>query len=177
MTKVQSQCYCAFCKNERKVSLKRHISFMEVFTALVLSTLFSFIFWQALRPEAIAFFVVCLILMELGTHFKFRLGIICPYCGFDPILYRTNPQAACQKVSGFMEQRRKDPMFYLSNKGYDKLARRKLELEEKKEALTASLNASNTNHSAEMDALMKPHLDSQSAERIENQDVKQLPPF
>ncbi|MEC9281163.1 MAG: hypothetical protein VX642_00520 [Bdellovibrionota bacterium] len=177
MTKVQSKCYCAFCKNERKVNLKRHISFMEIFTGLVLSTLFSFIFWQSFRPEAIAFFVVCLIMMELGTHFKFRLGIICPYCGFDPILYRRNPQAACQKVSGFMEQRRKDPMFYLSNKGYDKLARRKIELEEKKEALSEALKPSSPATIGALGSLDSPSLNEQENSLLENQDVKQLPPF
>ena len=174
MAKVQEKCFCAFCKNERRVYLRRHIGFSEVLSSLLLSVLFSFIFWQQLRAEALAFFVMVLIITECLIHFRYRLGLACPYCGFDPILYRRDPQAAARVVKDFMERRKQDPLFYLSNKGYDKLARRKIAVEERRQQLQEVL-------AGELSVKDKPFKenaespDRDTAASIE--EIRSLPPF
>lgn len=140
MTKVRESCFCAFCKNERKVFRKKRMSMQGIFASAVLSSLLSLVFWQRLDPKAMVFFVVGIVVTELAVNFRWRLGMTCPYCGFDPLLYKRSPKQACQKVVEFMDERKKDPMFYLSSNGYDKLAKvRKIQKETMENAETGKL--------------------------------------
>ncbi|MFK8139277.1 MAG: hypothetical protein AB8E15_13035 [Bdellovibrionales bacterium] len=132
-TKVWKECFCAFCKNERKIYSKKHLGFSEVLLVGVLSFLLSMVFWQEVEPRSMVVFVAMLVVSETIVHFRYRFGVICQHCGFDPILYKRNKQAACNRVKSFMQFRKQDPMFYLSGKTYDKLARIK-RLEEKEES-------------------------------------------
>lgn len=106
--------------------MQKHLGFQGFLSAFLLGAALSLIIWQSLDPRALGFVVVFLVSWESLAHIKWRVGMICSYCGFDPILYKRSPEAACTKVKEFMENRKKDPMFYLSSKGYDKIARRKI---------------------------------------------------
>lgn len=125
MAKVWDNCFCAFCKNERKIYTKKHFGFYEVLLVSVLSILLSLVFWQTIEARMMVIFTILLVLAELSIHLRWRIYISCPYCGFDPILYRRNSQKACEKVSKFMDNRKQNPTFYLSNKRFDKLAVKK----------------------------------------------------
>jgi hypothetical protein len=120
--------------------MQKHLGLQGILSAFLLGAALSLIFWQSLDPRALGFVVVFLVSWETLAHIKWRVGMICAYCGFDPILYKRSPEAACAKVKEFMENRKKDPMFYLSSKGYDKIARRKIleDMAEKKSKLSPS---------------------------------------
>lgn len=162
MTKVREECFCAFCKNERKVFRKKRMSFQGFAASIVLSALLSLVFWQKLDPRALSFLVVGIVITELAVHMRWRLGMICPYCGFDPLLYKRSPKQACQKVMNFMEERKKDPMFYLSSNGYDKLARIKRIEENKKPGAEASSGSP----SVGLEASSKPELAGLKSESV-----------
>jgi hypothetical protein len=103
-------CYCAFCRLERRVYLKRHISAMDAFLAAITSLMMSFVIWQTFDPRAALFFAFCLGVGEIFILFRWRFSIACPHCGFDPILYKRDHEAAASRVKTYMRNRRNDPL-------------------------------------------------------------------
>jgi hypothetical protein len=59
------------------------------------------------------FSFMCL-LAELGVQMRWRMSIICPYCGFDPALYLRDAQLAVEKVKARLADRESDPRTLLS---------------------------------------------------------------
>lgn len=111
---VSTTCYCAFCRSERTVYRKKHISLFDAILAFVASLLLSFIVWQAYDPRMVVFFALGLGVAELFVLIRWRLTIACAKCGFDPVLYKKNPPAAAERVKRFMEWRRQDPAVLLN---------------------------------------------------------------
>lgn len=105
-----SRCYCAFCKSERPIYLQRHLSWTNVGLAAVAAALLSMLMWQGIEPKAIVPFVVFLFLSEFFIQARWRMTLSCPHCGFDPVLYLKNREAAAQKVKSFMERKRENPL-------------------------------------------------------------------
>lgn len=64
--------------------------------------------------KAVPTFLICLLLGELLLHFRWRLALICRQCGFDPLVYKKNPELAAVKVKTFLEKRKTDPRFLLA---------------------------------------------------------------
>jgi len=110
MGKTSSTCFCAFCRSERTVYRKRHISAFDVFLALVASLLLSFIVWQDFDPRLVIFFALSLVVAELFVVFRWRMSIACPKCGFDPVLYKKKPELAALRVKAHYTERLEDPM-------------------------------------------------------------------
>jgi len=78
------------------------------------AVLFGVIIWQDFDPRAIVLFAIGLGLSELFVIFRWRLSIVCPHCGFDPVLYKKAPESAAKRVKGYLETRRQDPLMALS---------------------------------------------------------------
>lgn len=114
MFQVSKRCYCAFCRSERVVYSKKHVSLLDVTLALIASALLSLILWQDFDPRAVVFFAIGLALAEMFILFRWRLSISCPKCGFDPVLYKKNSQLAAERVKAHMDRRRTDPIHYFS---------------------------------------------------------------
>jgi hypothetical protein len=93
---------------------KKHVSLIDAFLAFAASLLLSFIIWQAYDPRAVVFFALGLGVAELFVLIRWRVTIACPKCGFDPVLYKKNPQAAADRVKRFMDWRRQDPAAVLN---------------------------------------------------------------
>ncbi len=110
MAKVSRKCFCAFCRSERVVYRKRHVSAFDVALSAVASLLMSFIIWQDFDPRLIMFFVVSIIAAEVFVLVRRRFSIACPHCGFDPILYKKKPELAAQRVKAHYGERMEDPM-------------------------------------------------------------------
>lgn len=102
----QTQCYCAFCKSQRKVYTKKSLDFMSYVGLLALSLTIMLILAQDFDPRVIIFFVLSLIFCEAVVHFRWRLTMVCRHCGFDPILYLRSPEKAAQKVKDQLIARR-----------------------------------------------------------------------
>lgn len=108
------QCYCAFCRSERRISLQKHIGLYEIGLSALGAVLLSFLFYQSLQPQALVFLGVSLSLLEFFVQFKYRLAIACPHCGFDPLLYIKSREKACEQVKQHLERRKNDPYVLLS---------------------------------------------------------------
>src|SRR5689334_20114021 len=87
-------CLCAFCRKPRQVYMKRHLNWTDVGSLLVVSLTLSGLVWHRLEPRAILVFVTLIVLTETIVQFRWRMGLACSSCGFDPLLYARRPEAA-----------------------------------------------------------------------------------
>jgi hypothetical protein len=110
MKAVSQRCFCAFCRSERTVYSKRHISAIDVGLALLASALLSLIVWQELDPRLVMFFALALGLAELFVVLRWRLTIACQKCGFDPVLYKKKPALAAARVKETYKRKMEDPL-------------------------------------------------------------------
>ena len=96
--KQSEKCYCAFCKHERRVYTKKHISLINVFYALLFSGILMYLFWGDINPKAIVVFAILLSISEYFVQLRWRLNLRCKVCGFDPVLYLKEPKKALKQV-------------------------------------------------------------------------------
>lgn len=114
MKSSSRRCYCAFCKSERNIYRKRHVSLADSFLALLTALLVSFIIWQEIDPRTVVFFVVALAMAEMFIVFRWRMTIACPKCGFDPVLYKKRPELAAARVKAYYKERAESPLSIFS---------------------------------------------------------------
>lgn len=122
MGKESEKCYCAFCKEPRRVYTKRHMTVSNVFLSLVTSGLVMLILWQQPDPRVFLVFVVCLAISEIFIQIRWRVSIACPHCGFNPVVYMKDPEKAAARVSEYFEIKKQDPAFFLSRNPLVKVA-------------------------------------------------------
>lgn len=107
-------CFCAFCRTPHRVYANKGIGV----THIILSTLFTLCFmwgyWGHWHLQAIPILLLSLFLSELLLHFRWRLALICRQCGFDPLIYKKNPEKAAMKVKLFLLNRKNNPHFLLA---------------------------------------------------------------
>jgi hypothetical protein len=109
-------CYCAFCKRPRRVYNKRHVSALDIGLAALFAVVVSAMIWRELSPKGILLFALIIVVGEFTLHWRWRLGLRCGTCGFDPLLYKRNPKMAAAEVRKFYERRRNQPDFLLTNR-------------------------------------------------------------
>lgn len=107
-------CYCAFCKSPRRISRKKNISFMNVIAAGLASMVLMLALWQQFDPRVIIVFVVCLAVAEVFVKLRWRLSLVCRQCGFDPVLYKRQPDMAAQKVKMQLDLRKQGAQYLLA---------------------------------------------------------------
>ena len=108
------RCYCAFCKRPRQVFVKRHLSWTDVVSVALLGSVVTTLLWREMNPKGIMLFVSLLIVAEFVVQLRWRVGLACATCGFDPLLYSRNPDAAAKKVREFYHRRSEQPDFLLT---------------------------------------------------------------
>jgi hypothetical protein len=72
--------------------------------------------WQSFNPKCFAVFAAVFMTMEVIIQLRRRLNLTCQFCGFDPVLYRKNPEAAARTVKDHLDHIRQDPDFLLSGR-------------------------------------------------------------
>ncbi len=107
-------CYCAFCKSQRRIYRKRNINFLNVIASAMAAVVVMFVLWQGLDPRAIIAFVVCLAISEVFIKIRWRLSVVCRVCGFDPVLYIKDAPAAAEKVRVRLDDRKQDVNYLLA---------------------------------------------------------------
>ena len=105
--------YCACCKIRRKAKLNRHISIKTGLLCAVFSLSVSFVFFQSVSIFTFLLFFVFLVSAEIICHVRWRMAIVCNYCGFDPLVYLKSPEKAKLKVQGSLQNMQNDPEYYL----------------------------------------------------------------
>lgn len=110
----KNQCYCAFCRTPRRVYRKKSISLLNIFEALLASLAVMYMIWQKLDPRFVLFFVLFMVVGEMFVRIRWRTSMLCPHCGFDPVLYVKDPQEASRKVKVHLDRRKQDPKYMLA---------------------------------------------------------------
>lgn len=80
----------------------------------LLGTIVTALVWRELNPKGILLFVSLLMVAEFVVQIRWRMGLACGACGFDPLLYSRNPDQAAQKVRDFYQRRSEQPDFLLT---------------------------------------------------------------
>lgn len=137
----RKSCYCAFCRSPRKVYRKRNIGLFEIAGSALGSVAFMFVVFQEFDPRALLTFVAFLAVSETFVQLRWRLTIVCKYCGFDPVLYIKDTTKAVAKVKAHLEQRKRDPATMLSTPlNLPKLSKAKSEMLQKAQTAGALIN-------------------------------------
>ena len=103
-------CYCAFCKNPRRISKYRHLSLVHFLVAFFLSLTIMYVVWGAWAGQALVILVCTLGAMEVAIQAMWRLSVRCQICGFDPVLYTRDANAASLKVKEHLEATEGNPI-------------------------------------------------------------------
>ncbi len=114
MNKVSQRCYCAFCRTERVVYRKKHLSALDAALNMVGAVIIMLLVFQDFDPRVLVFFSIGLVSTELFIMLRWRMTINCAKCGFDPVLYKKDPEKAAAKVKAYMTDRSDDPLWVLS---------------------------------------------------------------
>ncbi|MFN8791501.1 MAG: hypothetical protein ACK5Y2_08630 [Bdellovibrionales bacterium] len=107
------ECYCAFCKTPRRVYFEKSLRLRHFFWSFMMSLACSFLIWGEYDPKSLLFCVVGLMTAEVFTKIRWRIHLTCRACGFDPVLYVKNPDAAATRVKEFLKKRQEDPDYLL----------------------------------------------------------------
>ncbi len=85
------------------------MSAIDVVMATMATGLLMLVFWQGFEPRALMILAFFLGVAETFMIMRWRVAIACPYCGFDPVVYKRNPEQAAAMVQHFMKTRKEDP--------------------------------------------------------------------
>lgn len=110
------ECFCAFCKSPRKINMQKHVQLFEISISFAGSILLMLLFFQSFDFRVFVFFGILLSVFEFFVQMKYRLGMTCTQCGFDPLLYMKSHDKACAQVKAHLEARQNDPSVYLSSR-------------------------------------------------------------
>ena len=122
MKKISQNIFCAFCRLERKVYIKKNMNWTNVLLAFFTAVLLMFLVWREIDGRAIIFFVFFISVAEIFVRVRWRVGLTCPHCSFDPLLYKTNREKAVLKVCKKLDEvrvsegyllRKNNPLQYL----------------------------------------------------------------
>lgn len=114
ISRLRGRCFCAFCKAERKVYVKKHIDLTNVVGAILLAMAVGQAYYGAPDPRALVIFCMTILILEVFVYMRWRASIICTLCGFDPLVYKRSPEQAAQMVRAFYKEKNDNPEFWLS---------------------------------------------------------------
>ncbi len=112
--KSHRECYCAFCKRKRSVYTKRHVTWTDVGSAIVLTFVGSAAIFRTISPKAILVLVAVIMVAEMIVQLRWRMSLPCAHCGFDPLLYNRNPELAAKQVRVVYDRRKERADFLLT---------------------------------------------------------------
>jgi len=75
-----------------------------------------FIFWGELDPRMLLLVGIFSIFIEFGLLLRRRSEMACPHCGFDPVIYKQNPDRACAMVIAHLKTRGEDPRAWMGHR-------------------------------------------------------------
>ncbi|MES2769550.1 MAG: hypothetical protein V4596_10445 [Bdellovibrionota bacterium] len=114
--KSNKKFFCAFCKSPRTMNMQKHVQLFEISISLAGSLLLMLVFFQGFDSKVLILFGILLSIFEFFVQLKFRLGMACSQCGFDPLLYMKSKDKACALVKTHLESRKNNPAVYMSSR-------------------------------------------------------------
>lgn len=112
--KISHKVFCAFCKIPRRVYLKKHIGFVNVFFAILGCLPLMYFMWGGFDARIFIIFTLFLCIGETFVLIRWRLSMKCPYCSFDPILYKKNRKLLIKNIQDTLVKARRSPISLLS---------------------------------------------------------------
>ncbi|MBK7961648.1 MAG: hypothetical protein IPK04_10920 [Bdellovibrionales bacterium] len=106
--------YCAFCRSSRRIYTSRGVGAVHLVGGLIWSVIFTMGYFREMDFRGVFVFLVTLGVSEIFLRLRWRMQIVCPHCGFDPVLYLKNPEQAAAHVRVFLERRQASPDFLLA---------------------------------------------------------------
>lgn len=140
ISRLRGRCFCAYCKAERKVYTKKHVSLTNVLAASFLAMAITFTQWGAPDPRGLMIFCVFILIAETFVYTRWRASMTCNLCGFDPLIYKRSPEQAALRVRRFFEEQQKNPRFQLSRSPLLEIQKQRL-LHERKVAIVKAFEA------------------------------------
>lgn len=123
---------------------KRHVSWTDVGSCILLTFVGSAAIWRTISPKAILVLVAVMMLAEIIVQLRWRMSLACAHCGFDPLLYTRNPDLASKKVREIYERRRERADFLLTGQALIETQKRIQKANRAKSKVTASKHVSRT---------------------------------
>lgn len=137
-SRLRGRCYCAFCKAERRIYIKKHIDMTNVLGAFVLSLAMGYAYWGSPDPRILVLFFSGLMGAEMFIYIRWRSSLVCALCGFDPVIYKKSPELAASKVREYYQEREDRPEFLLSRSPLLEVKRRERQILAKRAPRSAS---------------------------------------
>jgi len=113
MIQKRSECYCAFCKNTRKIYTSKHLNFAGIVGLILFSYLLTHILWQHADVRGLAILALFLVVGEGFSQLRWRQSMVCTHCGFDPVLYIKDVSQAAVNIQNFIKRRSEKPEYLL----------------------------------------------------------------
>lgn len=110
---TRKSCFCAFCKNTRKVYASKHMSMSGIVGMVLLSYVMAYAIWHQPDIRGLVILGTLLMIGETATQLRWRQALVCQHCGFDPVIYVKSPELAGAKIKDFMKTRSERPEFLL----------------------------------------------------------------
>lgn len=110
---ISEKILCTFCKLEHRVYVKKEVSVFDVIIMLSVTGLMAFAIWGGPDLRSMLIFMSLAFVLQVFLRVRYRESVKCPHCGFDPILYKQNPEMAAQKVKTYIDARKDNPEFLL----------------------------------------------------------------
>ncbi len=122
--------------------MKKHLGLTNVLAAAMLSSVISFALYGKADPRSLMIFCLVCGFSEVFIYVRWRVGVVCTMCGFDPVIYKRSPEQAARRVREFFYEHMDDPRFQLTKSPLLEWHRRLRQAQRKKMALRSSVVAS-----------------------------------
>jgi hypothetical protein len=136
-SRLRGRCFCAYCKAERRVYVKKHVGLTNVLAASAFAMAITYSQWGVPDPRGLVIFCVFIVGAEVFVYSRWRASMICKLCGFDPLIYKRSPEQAAQKVRQFFDERQQDPKFQMSRSPLLEIQRQRSNQERKSKERSA----------------------------------------
>jgi hypothetical protein len=123
-SRLRDHRFCAFCKTQRRVYIKKHADLTNVVGALLLSLAVTLFAWGGPDPRGFVLFCFAISVSEVFVYLRWRFNVVCSMCGFDPLVYKRSPARASALVKEFFEANKNDPKFWMTRSPLVKLQMR-----------------------------------------------------
>jgi hypothetical protein len=100
-----SKIFCAFCRTPRRMYKKKHASIFDAIVLFALSFVLMMMIWEDWNPKVLLVWVGFMGISEIVVQMRWRIGLSCPHCGFDPVLYMNDRTSVVRKVKTHMARR------------------------------------------------------------------------
>jgi hypothetical protein len=108
--------HCVFCKLPHRIYKQRDVGYFDIVVLLAIAGIFTTLVWQQPDLRSLILFTSMAVSMEIFIRMRWRNSVKCPHCGFDPLVYKADPDQAALKVKAFLERRKNDPKYLLKPK-------------------------------------------------------------